>query len=130
MVKYKNIEDVSFKLKQNFKKDKVVTDKTPFFLISPFCTPILFVLTLASDRAVSYENVTFSILVLSIKIWYSSFFKKVFVFQKIYFKVKVLKTFKISSDCHMKICRFLKRRAILKIPSTVFWKNLCFFCWL
>ena len=28
--------------------------------------------------------------------------------------------FKISTDCHIKICRSLKRRAILKIPSTVF----------
>ena len=62
---------------------------------------ILFVLTLASDKTVLYGNVAFSILVLSAKKEYSSFLKKVFVFQKIYFKVKVFKTFKISSDCHM-----------------------------
>ena len=37
-------------------------------------------------------------------------------FQKIYFKVKVLKSFKISSDCHIKACQSLKWRAILKIP--------------
>ena len=36
------------------------------------------------------------------------------------FKVKVLKTFKTSSDCHIKTYRSLKRRAILKIPATVF----------
>ena len=27
-----------FKLKQNFQKNKVVTGKTPFFVIGPFCT--------------------------------------------------------------------------------------------
>ena len=44
----------------------------------------------------------------------------VFVFQKSRFKDKVSKTFKISTDCHIKTSRSLKRRAILKIPSTVF----------
>ena len=60
------------------------------------------------------------ILVLSTKNRYSSFLKKFFVFQKICFTVKVLKSFKTSTDCHMKTCRSLKRRAILKIPSTIF----------
>ena len=32
----------------------------------------------------------------------------------------MMNMFKISSDCNMKICRPLKRRAILKIPSIVF----------
>ena len=32
----------------------------------------------------------------------SGYFWKVFVFQKIFFKVEVLKTFKISTYCHMK----------------------------
>ena len=95
-----------------------------------FVLPILFVLTLASDRAVLYGNVMLSVLVLSTKKQYSSFLKRVCVFQKIYFKVKVLKSFKISSDCHIKACRSLKWRAILKIPSTIFQKNLCSFCWL
>ena len=27
------------KLKQNFRKNKVATGKTPFFVIDPFCTP-------------------------------------------------------------------------------------------
>ena len=36
------------------------------------------------------------------------------------FVSKVLKTFQISSDCHIKACRSLKRRAILKILSTIF----------
>ena len=44
---------------------------------------------------VLYGNDAFSILVLSTKKEYSSFLKNVFVFQKIYFKVKLLKTFKI-----------------------------------
>ena len=76
---------------------------------------ILFVLTLASDMGVFYENDEFSISVLSTKKRYSSFLIKVFVFRTICFKVKVLKTFKISSNCHIKTCRSLKRRAILEI---------------
>ena len=48
--------------------------------------------------AVLYENDVFQILVLSTKKRYSSSLKKVFVFQKICFKVKILKTFKISTD--------------------------------
>ena len=35
-------------------------------------------------------------------------------------KVLVLKTFKILGDCHIKTCRYLKRKAILKIPSILF----------
>ena len=42
--------------------------------------------------AVLYENDAFSVLVLSTKKLYSRFLKKVFVFEKIGFKVKVLKT--------------------------------------
>ena len=88
------------------------------------------VLTLASDRVVLYGNDAFSILVLSTKKQYSSFLKKVCVFQKICFKVKVLKTLNISTDCDIKTYRSLKRRAICKIPSTVSQKNLCSFYWL
>ena len=47
-----------------------------------------------------------------------SFFKKAFVFSKNCFKVEILKTFKISSDYHIKTCRSLKRRAILVFRST------------
>ena len=35
----------ALKLKQNFRKNKVVIGKIPFFVIGSFCTPILFVLT-------------------------------------------------------------------------------------
>ena len=58
--------------------------------------------------------------VLSTKKRFSTFSKKVFIFQKKRFKVKALKAFKISSDCHLKPYRYLKRRVIFKIPITVF----------
>ena len=64
----------------------------------------LFFLTLASDIAVLYENDASSILVLSTKKGYCTFLKRAFVFQKICFKGKVLKTFKISTDCHVNTC--------------------------
>ena len=73
-----------------------------------FIITILFVLTLVSDRVVSTKK------------RYSSFLRKVFVSQKICFKAKVLKKFETFTDCHIKTCRSLKRRAILKISSTVF----------
>ena len=85
-----------------------------------FVLPIFFLLTLSSDIAVLNENDAFSILVLLTKQRYSSFFKKVFVLQKICFKVKVWKTFKTSTDCLIKTCRSLKWRVILKIPSIVY----------
>ena len=47
---------------------KVVTGKTPFFVIAPFCTPQnIGFLTLAFYRTVSYGNTAFSVLVLSTK---------------------------------------------------------------
>lgn len=47
--------------------------------------------------------------------WYWEFII-LLAFQKTYFKVKVLKTFKISTDCHIKVSRSLKRRDTLKSP--------------
>ena len=74
------------------------TGKTPLFLMGPFCTAgihfFLFVLRLASDRAVLYVDVIFLILVLSTKKLYSSFLKTVWFFQKFFFKVRALKTFR------------------------------------
>ena len=55
--------------KNFFKKNKVVTGKTPLFVIGPFC----------SRRSVC-----------------------------------------LNTDCHIKTCRSLRGRAILKIPSTGF----------
>ena len=48
-----------------FSKHKLVTGKISFFVKVHFVLIILFVLTLASDMAVLYENDAFSILVLS-----------------------------------------------------------------
>ena len=42
------------------------------------------------------------------------FFEKGFRFTENVFKVKVLKTFKISPDCQLKTLRSLKRKVILK----------------
>ena len=64
----------------------------------------LFVSTLASDMADLYGNDAFSILVLSTRKQYSSFYGKFFASQKICSKVKVLKTFKFFTDCHIKTC--------------------------
>ena len=74
-------------------KNSILCDTS--ILYSPF--HILF--PHSSDKVVLYKNVKFSALVLSTKKGYSSVLKKVFAFQKICFKVKVLKTFKVSSDC-------------------------------
>ena len=87
------------KLKQNFRKCKVVTGKNPFFMW--YNMPILYSY-LASDREVLCGRVAFSVLVLSTKKWYFSFLKRNCVFQKNCFKVKVLKRFEISNDCHIK----------------------------
>ena len=103
-----------------FKKIKQLLAKLRSLWQIHFILTILFVLILASDMPVLYRNYDFSILAHSTKKRYSTFSKKVFVFQKICFKVKVLKTFETFTDCHIKTCRSLKRRAILKIPSTVF----------
>ena len=98
------------KLKQNFRKKKEQLLANLRYL--HFVLPILFVLTLASDSAVLYGNIALSILVLLTIKQHSRFLERNCVFQKIYFKVEVLKTFKSSSDCHIKTCRSLKRRAI------------------
>ena len=105
-------------MKLNFQKNKRVLGKTPLFCKVSFVLPILFVLTLVFDNAVLYGNVAFSIIVLSSKKSYSSFLKIDLVFQKTCSKVRVIKTFKIPSDYHIKTC--LERKNILKIPRAVF----------
>ena len=89
-------------------KNKVVTRKIRFYVIGRFCVPRSICLNRASDRVAFCGLVTFSIL---LKL-YSSLMKKDFVFQKIRMINKVLKTFKISIDCHIKACLSLKRRTI------------------
>ena len=85
-----------------------------------FVVVILFILTWLPDRAVLNGKNVLSTLVMSTKKRHSSFLKKVFVFQKICFKIKVLKTFETLTDCHIKTCQSLKRRPFSKIPSTFF----------
>ena len=75
---------------------------------------------MASDKAFLNGNGVFSILVASTKKRYPSFSKNIFVFQKICFKVKVLKRIETLTDCHIKTCRYLKRRTILKSPGALF----------
>ena len=90
-------------------------------MIGPFCTHSPICLNIGfCDMTDLYVNDSFSMIVLSTKKLYFSFLKKFFIIQKICFKVKVLKTLKVSTDYHIKACRSLKGRAILKIPSTVF----------
>ena len=107
LTKSKNMDicvvGTSNELKQIFQKTKVVTGKTLFFVMVHFILPVLFVSTLTFDRAVLYGNITFSILVLSTKRRSSIFWEKLFVFQNICLKVKVLKTFKISSASYFSV---------------------------
>ena len=97
-------------------KTNIVTGKTPFFVIGLFCTPHSICLNiLASDRAVLYKNVAFSILLFSAIKQYSSFLKWVCVFQK-----TCLEAFERLHYLHIKICRSPKRKTTLKIRSTIF----------
>ena len=88
----------------NFQKNKIVSDKTPLFPIGPFCTSRSIFLNIVFDRSVFYGNVTFSIIVLRTKKWYSSFSKKLFASWKTCFKVRAMKTFKVFCNCQIKIC--------------------------
>ena len=108
-----------FTLNLNFQKNIVISDKTPF---SVLCTPYSTVLILVFHRAVLYENMTFSIIILSSKRRYTVFFL-FFLFEKTSFKVKVLKIFRVLSDCHMKICQSLKQYAVLKVHIYLFPRN-------
>ena len=119
----------SLKLKQNLQKNKAFTGKSPFFVIGPFCTLNSFCLNSGLWHGSLYENDAVSMFLVSIKKRSSSFSRQDFIFQKLSCKVKVVKSFKISRDCHTKTCRSLKRRSILKISSTVFQMNLCSFYW-
>ena len=89
--------------------------KEPLEKLRSFCRvnfvlPILFVLTLVFGKAVLHGNVAFTILLRKKR--YSSFLKKYLVFRKTYFKVKVIKTFKIPKNYHVKTCRSLLSRRL------------------
>ena len=75
-------------LELNLQKNKVVRDKTLFFVKLLFVPLVLFVLTLAFLRTSLYGNIAFLIIVLSTKKMYSSFLKKVLVFRKNMFQSK------------------------------------------
>ena len=90
-----------------------------------FALPIQFVLTLAFVLTFFFDSQYFGL-----KNGPPVFQKKVLVFQKTLFKVNILKTFKIPSDCHIKTCLSLKRRAILKIPSIDFQRSTRSSYWL
>ena len=87
--------------------------------MGPFCLAHSIFLS-HSDGADLYGNVTLSIVVLPTKRLHFSFSKKIFVFQKTFLRDKAFKLFKNSNNCYIEICQAPKRRAILKILSTVF----------
>ena len=51
-------------LKLNFQNNEIVSGKSLFFVIGPFCTPHSVILTLAFNRTVCNENVALSFVVL------------------------------------------------------------------
>ena len=105
-------------LKKNkiFKKYEIFNSKTLFSVIGPFCTPY------PSCGIIGFWQSKF--------VWkcFQSFSTKKRYFLFFWKFASKLKYWKIYSDCHIKACRSLKRRAILKVPSTVFNKSLCSFC--
>ena len=118
---------IKFKKKKNGQwQNSVPCDLGSFWV--HFVLSILLVLTLNFELAIVYRSFAFSIVVISTIKRHASFLRKVFIFHKTSFKVKVMRKFKISSDYLLKICRSLKQSAILKIPSIVSQKNLCFLC--
>ena len=101
---------------QNFQKYKEVTGKTPFFAIGPFCSHHFICLNIGfCYGSFVWKWCVFNLSAFSLKT-VLQFLKKVFIFKKICFKVKVLKAFKISTDCHIKTCRSLNKG--------LYWKSL------
>ena len=90
-----------------------ITGKIPFFMIGPFCTPHSICLNIAFGQGCFiWKYCVFSFVFLPKK-WHSSpVFLKRFSFFRNFFI--------ISTGFHIKTCRSLKRKAILKIPSTFF----------
>ena len=87
------------KLKQNFQKKKLLAKLLSLRQVD-FVLPILFVLTLAFDRAIFlWKWCVFNLSTLDLKK----------VRPENFFKVTALKTFEISSDCCIKICRSTNR---------------------
>ena len=103
------------KLEKNFRKKKVATGKTLFFVVGPFCTPHSIYLNIGFWQSSLVWKCCVVNLYFQLKNAPPVFWKGFAFFQKICFKVKKLKTFKISSDFHIKTCPSFKW-----IPSTDF----------
>ena len=89
--------------KQNFQKNKVDIGKAAFFVISPFCSPYSICLDIGFwEDSFVWTCYAFNHSTINYKTILQFFKEKVFVFQKICFNIEVFKTFKISSDYHMK----------------------------
>ena len=84
-------------------------------------------LTLAVEIAVLCENVLFYIVLPSAEVRFFNLLKKLFVFQKMGFKVQEMKTFKLSCNCQIQIYQSLKRMDIFECPSSRFLEELSFF---
>ena len=98
-------------------------------MIGPFCTPHFVCLNIGFWQG----SIVLKWCIFNLSTFLHGtpvFLKKVFSFQKIRFKVKVSKAFVFSSGCHINTCQSFKCRTVLKIPCTVLWKNLCYFCWM
>ena len=95
-------------MKLRFLKNKVVSGKTAFLAIGLLFTLHSIFLTLAFGKAFLYGNNALLITVLPTKNRFSILSEKVFIYRKSCFKVKTLKIFEISSDCHIEMCRSLK----------------------
>ena len=93
-----------------------------FILYSPFS-----VLTLAFDMAVLYGNDAFSILVLSNKKRYFSSLKKVFIFQKIFFKIKSIEIVQNVHWLSRKNMPISQTEGYLKNPYyRILWESMLF----
>ena len=110
----------NLKLKQDFQKNEAIPGKAPFFVIDPFCTQHSICLNIGFSYGIFTWNVCIFNLSVSMTKRYSSFSEKLFLFQKTCFRLEVLKMFKMSTDCHIKICGALEWRTILKISCTAF----------
>ena len=100
--------------KKIFKRGRQLPTKLLSLWWVHFVLTVQLVLTLVSNMTVLHGNHAFSIFVPSIRKRYFSFLEN----------LKLMKMLKISADCRIKTCWSPKRRAILKIPWTIFQKNL------
>ena len=117
------IKSILYKWFLNWKKTfkKIVAGKTSLFVTGPLCTPRSIFLNIGFWRdSFVWKCCTFNLSAFN-ENRYSSFLKKVSVSQKIHFKVKVLKTFKISSACHINTCR-LSNEGLFWKPLVLFFK--------